>query len=146
MGLMPIIRAQVSIPALTTVTEDSATNSWHFTTTGTDEAILDVITSGLATFYETLDGIKSDNYAWNLARIKYYNLEDATPRVPLLDDSLGLTTATSSSPLPPELAVCLSYHGAYVSGASQARRRGRVYLGPLNTGVLDTSTGQVLSA
>lgn len=142
---MPIIRAQCSIPTVTTVTEDTVTNTFHFTTTGWDETIQGSIATALMDFYEDLDAYKSDNGLWTAARVKFYNLSEPEPRVPLDDISLGLTSAGTTTPLPPEVSICLSFHGEYVSGFSQARRRGRVYLGPLHTGVLDTATGQLAS-
>jgi hypothetical protein len=64
-----------------------------------------------------------------------YNLADAKPRVPTATEET-LPTAGSTSGLPEEVAVCLSYRGAIPPGASP-RRRGRIYLGPLGVGVMD---------
>jgi hypothetical protein len=36
------------------------------------------------------------------------------------------------STLPPELAICVSFRAALASGVNAARRRGRVYIGPLS--------------
>jgi hypothetical protein len=40
--------------------------------------------------------------------------------------------------MPPEVAICLSYQAAKISGVPQARRRGRVFIGPLNTSAMGT--------
>jgi len=133
---MPIIRCQVVIPAVSTVAEDTITNTWHFTTTGWDETIRGSIAGGLQALYETFDTWKGSLQSWVLSRTKFYNLDDPAPRVPIDDIPLSLSTAPSGSPLPPELACCLSFRGDYVSGSSQSRRRGRVYLGGMNMAAL----------
>lgn len=133
---VPIIRAQVSIPAVSTVSEDTVTNTWHFTTTDTDEGTLSAVKTALSTFYEALDTYKSDLQLWTGARVKIFNMEDPPERVPIDDVGLTLTSAPSGGSLPHECACVLSFNGEYVSGASQARRRGRVYLGPLNVSVI----------
>ena len=48
--------------------------------------------------------------------------------------------------MPHEVAACVSFHGEYVSGFSQARRRGRIYLGPLNETTFNTATGRFADA
>jgi hypothetical protein len=140
MGVMPIIRAQVIIPAASTVAEDTITNSWHFTTTGWDETIRGQIAGGLQAFYESWDAMKGNLQAWTSARVKFFDLDEPEPRVPLDDVPLSLTSAPAGSPLPPEVSACLSFRGDYVSGSSQARRRGRVYLGGLSTAALTTDS------
>lgn len=142
---MPILRAQVSIPAVSTVSEDTVTNTWHFTATGVGSTILGEIALALTDFYEDIDAQKSDNALWVSAYCRIYDLSESEPRVPIYDELLNLTSAASTTPLPPEVSMCMSFHGAYVSGASQARRRGRVYLGPLHVSTLDTTTGQFSS-
>ena len=135
---MPILRFQVRIPAASLNTEDDVTNTWHFTATDTTEGILSAIKAELVDIYESIDTWKSNQQSWTGARVKVFNLDDAEPRVPINDTGLTLTSAPSGSPLPPEVAICMSFHGDYVSGFSQARRRGRVYLGPLNLQSLNT--------
>lgn len=137
--VMPIVRAQVSIPRSNTNSEDIVTNTWHFTTTGVSEGFDNDILTALAALYEGLDTYKSNAYLWSGTRVKMFNLEDSEPRVPIVDESLGLSSAPSGTPLPSEVAVCLSFNGEYVSGASQARRRGRIYFGPLNSGAMGTT-------
>jgi hypothetical protein len=66
-----------------------------------------------------------------------------SPRVPIVEDTITLTTAVGNC-LPTECAICLSYEGAPVSGQVQARRRGRIYLGPLIQNNTTTSAGRVI--
>lgn len=142
---MPIVRAQVSIPAASTVAEDTVTNTFHFTTTGWDETIRGSIAGGLQALYESWDTYKSSLMAWPSARVKFYDLSEPEPRVPIDDISLSLSTHPTGTPLPSEVAVCMSFRAEYVSGSSQARRRGRVFFGPLNQ-VSGDSTGRVAAA
>ena len=68
--------------------------------------------------------------------VKVYDLEDAEPRAPKVTLSTSNTTTNNVvAPMPSEVAVCLSYRGSLISGTSPARRRGRIYLGPLSAGV-----------
>lgn len=135
---MPIIRAQVEVPAVSTVSEDEVTNTWHFTTTGWTTTIRDALVAALALFYEGCDNYKSNQQKWQDARVKFFDLSEPEPRIPLDDESLGLTSAPTGSVLPPELSVVVSFRGDYVSGFSQARRRGRIYFGPLLAGSVGT--------
>jgi hypothetical protein len=138
---MPILRAQVAIPAVSTVSEDTVTNTWHFTTTDTTEGTLTLLKAALVDFYEDMDAYKSDLQLWASARVKIYNMSDPEPRVPIDDVGLTLTSAPSGTSLPHEVAAVLSFHGEYVSGFSQARRRGRIYFGPLNNTSFNDASG-----
>jgi len=123
------------------VSEDTITNTWHFTTTDTVEGTLTLIKAALVTFYETLDAYKSDLQLWASARVKIYNMSDPEPRVPINDVGLALSSAPSGTSLPHEVAAVLSFNGEYVSGFSQARRRGRIYFGPLNNTAFNDASG-----
>lgn len=140
---MPIVRAQVSVPMVSTVTEDTITNTWHFTATSTSEGVLAEIKAALVDFYEDMDNHKGDNALWTSARVKLFDLSETPPRVPIDDAGLTLSTPPTNTPVPHEVSAVLSFHGEYVSGASQARRRGRIYFGPISTGSIDTTTGQL---
>jgi hypothetical protein len=143
---MPIVRAQVSIPAFSTVSEDTVTNTWHFTATDTEEGTLASMQAALVAMYEGFDTWKSDLHVWQNSRVKWYDLDDEEPRVPVKDAAIAFTSAPIGDSLPHECAAVLSFHGDYVSGASQARRRGRIYFGPLNTSAVTASSGMLASA
>lgn len=136
---MPIVRAQVSIPRVGANTEDTVTNTWHFSCVDTSEGVINEVQTDLVAFYETLDAFKSDIQDWVNARVKWFDLSEPEPRVPFEDEIFGTSSASATDPLPHEVACCVSFHGEYVSGASQARRRGRIYFGPLNTTVMATT-------
>jgi hypothetical protein len=67
------------------------------------------------------------------SRLKQYDLADPKPRIPHSDTPIVLTNVDSGM-LPAEVAVCLSYQAAPESGVPQARKRGRIYFGPITDG------------
>jgi hypothetical protein len=66
-----------------------------------------------------------------LATMTLYDLADPEPRVPKGEGPFNIVPSGTES-LPTEVAACLSFQGLAASGVNQARRRGRVFLGPLN--------------
>lgn len=70
--------------------------------------------------------------------IKTYAMVDPEPRAPIDDFVWSFTNAPTGNPAPPELALCLSFQGARISGEPQARRRGRIFVGPLDVGDIHT--------
>lgn len=74
--------------------------------------------------------------------VKMWNLDDPIPRDPIYEEVYDPPVGTSSFPaLPTEVACCLSFEAAPVSGIPQARKRGRIYIGPLNTDAVDVVAG-----
>lgn len=73
-------------------------------------------------------------------RVSFYAMDDPEPRVPWYEDELSLLPeAVGGENMPQEVSICLSFHAVQESGAPQARRRGRVYLGPWKDIVLEGS-------
>jgi len=142
---MTVCRVQIVIPADSANDKDACVNTW-----GVD---LDTVSAGgvaaflgaLVTFYNSWSAYRAQNMTWNQLTYKAYDLSDPEPRVPFSEGNLGTSTTAGTNSCPPELAVCLSFQGERVSGVSQARRRGRVYLGPLSPNVMG-SDGRVTSA
>ena len=145
---MPLVTAQVSIPTdLPNVGADFVTNTWGFFVNTADVAGVTNAQAALDTFYTSVAAFfGSDNAQPNAVTIKWYDLSDPTPRVPFAQSlgTVGFGNGTSPS-LPPECAICLSFQGAPVSGVSQARRRGRIFFGPLATNAIG-SNGRVSSS
>lgn len=135
------MRCQVAIPAVSTVSEDTVTNTFHFTTVDTEEGTLAQLSAALVSFYEAMDTQKGDLQNWAAARIKMYDLSEPEPRFPVKDAGLALTSAPSTDSTAHELCAVLSFHGEYVSGFSQARRRGRIYFGPIPAAAVAVATG-----
>jgi len=132
--------------------EDVAINTFYFHTPNTpaDGSSRVAIVAAVRQFYDDVAAGATNSVASYLTpdidplscRIKLYNLTDPQPRTPALDTNLPLTTLGSTDVLPSEVAACMSFRGAPVSGVPAARRRGRVYIGPLNINAADASTGR----
>lgn len=73
--------------------------------------------------------------------IKIYDLNDIKPRPPKYSELqfAEIAAGVVQTLLPEEVAVCMSYEGLHVAGGIIGRRRGRIYLGPLNTSCLDNA-------
>lgn len=122
-----IQKMESNIPA------DSSVNTWAFASAAPapDPADFAAIGTALFDFYTELASLLAVNVAqeWGL---KIYDKAAPEPRSPLVDrDDFGPFSTPVLTPLPSEVALCLSFRGPYVSGEPKARRRGRVYVGPL---------------
>lgn len=145
---MPVIRAQVTIPYDSGLPEDVAVNTFHFFAAAADQQAIDDVNGLLDNFYSAIpagEGGAFTAFYSNIvnsaaARIKTYNLDSPEPRQPLDTYDPQWAWAGAGSPLPQEVALCLSFQAVGVSGSPQARRRGRVYLGPLAVTAIEAST------
>jgi len=135
---MAIMRALVRFPAASLDTEDDVTNTWHFDLTTFEEGDITPVETALDTFYTSFITSLAASHTWSSGRIKWYNLADTEPRAPVKDTAFVISGTASANQLPRELAICLSFQGSQISGIRQARRRGRVYLGPFGTGANGT--------
>lgn len=124
--------------------EDYATNTWHIDTVdsnpleGTVEFFSDV-----TAFFLAVDTYLSSELEGTMA-YRAYDMSDPEPRVPFYINGSALTPGTGK--LPSEVALCSSFQGTPASGLVQARRRGRVYIGPLATAAVDAATGRPAAA
>lgn len=137
---MGFARAQVAIPRDTSVPEDISVNVFHFITPSTVSSGAASIQSQLITFYQAIDAFLSPLVA-SPATLKVYDLEEPAPRVPVFTGTISLTPAASGL-LPEECALCVSYQATRVAGQNQARRRGRIYLGPLASATVISAGGR----
>lgn len=126
--------------------EDASVNVWHFAhrdfnpgTTEQDSAN-DCI-DRLESFYQEIDQIYSAENGPVIV-CKAYNLESPEPRTPLLERNIDVTPSGTVG-FPHEVAICLSMAAEMVSGQPRARRRGRVYLGPIQSGASVSGGGRV---
>jgi len=129
---VPEVRIQVAIPAAVSGAGfDGYVNTWHFATVGANppEDTATEAIGWLTTFYQTLDDDFPSTLVASPATVKAYDLSDPEPRAPIVESTIALVPS-AGTPLPPEVALCLSFRGNYVSGVQKARRRGRVFLGP----------------
>lgn len=140
---MAFCRVQVALVNDSLLPRDEAQNVWHFNTPN------DVATDGpdivtvLTNFYNTAhQNILFSNLLTGGLRFKLYDLADPEPRPPLYDVT-GTLTGTLGAAYPAEVAVCLSMQGPVIAGVPQARRRGRLYLGPISTAAGAAGTGDL---
>lgn len=137
---MAQLRALVTIPMASALPADAVVNTWYFGVPDGDETEA-YIEAGpevaLKAFYAAIDEYYANNTNTAGATVTWYNMADPPERVPIVENNLGMTQKGSSTQgnLPSELAVVMSFHGAYTSGTNRQRQRGRVYIGPIHAGV-----------
>lgn len=128
---------------------DSVMNTWHFKTddTGTPAEEATDCLAYLDQFYDGISPFLSSFLAGNWTA-KVFDLSDPEPRVPVWEQAGSLGTLSGGNDLPCEIACCLSFQAERISGLPQARRRGRVYIGPLSLSagalVPDESAGDMI--
>lgn len=112
-----------------------------FSFSAVDDTDLPSIATAVITAY---NGFRP-NYAGivrqNNHTIKFYDRSDPTPRAPRYEETWNFAAAPSGNALPTECSLCVSFQANQVSGIPQARRRGRVFMGPLNSN-LNAATGR----
>lgn len=140
---MVAVKAQVSLPYKSSVPTDVAVNVWSFEIDDDTETEYAQVQGFLFEFYKAVCPFLSPVLDITKILTKIYLRSDPQPQVPKYDLEWGTGVATASDPIPEECAVCLSFKGVSVSGVPPARRRGRIYLGPLgdNT-VLEDASGR----
>lgn len=119
---------------------DQVTNTWHFQTPGAVADAGTAILDNLDAFYTAISTYLSVNLT-GTGDIKIYDLEDPEPRAPVFEGDMTFGAGTNG--MPNEVSVCLSYQAPIVSGTNQARRRGRLFIGPLATTAQATGTGDM---
>lgn len=135
-------KVQVTLDRDSGLAKDDVTNTFHFDgddgqTWAEDQ---DDLADRVKNFYVAIQSILAPTFA-GTGTVKVYDMTQVEPRVPVFTLPFTFTPSTADA-LPSEVAIVLSYRGAIVSGIPRARRRGRVYLGPLSTAVLAaTPTG-----
>jgi len=144
---MAIYSVQHSLQGNSGLAEDRFVNTIHVIDIPLETADFPAIAEAMRQFYRPTTGQGPANYMSNAANapgrsIKIYDLSDGLPRTPVYEvtDSAAPWTDSAIQPLPSEVAVCLSFKGADESGEVPARRRGRMYIGPLQVNAMTTST------
>lgn len=139
---MAIHRATTTIEPANGNPDDVSTNTLHFDVDNTLSASIDAAQVAVEQFYDDISSIYS-NLMTTSARTEWYQLSDAPPRRPVKNQAFTMT-AIGGNPLPTECACVMSFQAEPVSGLPQARRRNRIYLGPMGAADVDTS-GNVLN-
>jgi hypothetical protein len=139
------IRALVEIPMRTGMPRDTVVNTFAFKMhagTATTDAARDDVIAALNHFYlNGATGInplgaylgQAVNRGTNQCMIKTYDMAEAPPRTPRIGTFTLPTVSGSYSPIPSEVALCLSFKAASKKGPSG---RGRVFFGPINGGAV----------
>lgn len=146
---MANMRAQVVFQGFSNLPEDRFVNTWHFSNSLSAALHVPNIVTTLDAFYkeENVGGEALDEFLSPAVNRQYeyriYDLADPEPRVPtIIPKSMNSAAATSGHP--EELSIVLSFHGA---PPVTARRRGRIYFGPLaNMNTITTASGSQYSS
>lgn len=142
---MPLVRAQAVLPFFTNLPTDVITNTFYF---AADESLsypaaIIAINPLIQQFYQDVYAVTTPpaNYINQLTcHVNYYNMADPEPRVPTTMAFDPSASASVASNIPTEVAFCLSFEALPLSGMSQARRRGRIFLGGLVDAWMQSST------
>jgi hypothetical protein len=149
---MPIYRHQVTYECITGLPEDRFINVLHSNSADDADAV-DFATDFVATFGTVQTGQTHGateylgpavSRAVDAGHVEIYDLSDPEPRVAVASVPFTVLANTGSDvPLPRETSICLSFQANPMSGVPQARRRGRIFFGPLALVACssDTATG-----
>lgn len=142
-----ILAASVTLQSKTLLPEDQVVTTWHFNCTTDASLGALAVATRLTEFYNNIPTSGTSrpcsfipaSISTTGGFIKVYDLSEPMPRPPLVEVPLTLFSAGGAG-YPTETCVCLSYQAGKVPGVPQARRRGRIYFGPLTvaTGTADT--------
>jgi hypothetical protein len=137
-------KVMITIPMTSGLPEDAAVNTWHCDALSLPGGYEDFVDE-LEVLYREIGDLWSTKVDDTKVRATVYRMADPTPRAPVFTRLLtGLTKGSAA--LPPEIAITCSFQGERTSGESQARRRGRVFLGPLSTVWTSTTDPTVAAA
>ncbi len=133
-------KVQVIVPMTSGVAADAVSNTWYIANDGNvpiTGAYQTAIDNAFKDFYKTVGASMSVDVDFTKVQLKFIDMDGPKPQYPFWTATVD---ATPSSPPatagPSEVAMCLSYHAPYTSGVKHARRQGRVFIGPLGSGVV----------
>lgn len=141
---MTIARVQHIYRSISGIPRDNCVNTFHFTGEGPlDETVAQELVDRVSSFYNFTGGgqtVTVDTYMATAGmmnpreQFKVYDITGAPPHAPVLDTTPVPPTVNATVPksLPNEVALALSYAGAPGPGLNPARRRGRIFLGPVS--------------
>lgn len=135
---MPFYLATVTLVPTSGVAADATENTYAFSGSNAS-ADPGVIATLLDSLYDSLVGIYPSIVATSGHTISVINLDDPQPRYPVLIQAYSFPSAPTGNTAARELAICSSFQANRQSGIPQSRRRGRVYLGPIDATVIDNN-------
>lgn len=157
---MPQTLAVVKLARKSGIPADAVENSFAFAhSTALDGAGADAITAMLKDFYTVTHAPATTSIQDHLSaalsdtvqpEVSFYDitghLNGGSHGAPTFVRTFGIGLAPAATAMPNEVAVCLSFHGDYLSdtefgagGATRprARHRGRVFIGPIASASID---------
>lgn len=138
------LRVQTSLVNKSNFPEDVITNTWYF---GSDKVgwtrqqAAQAAVDRLDTFYDAITAVISGDVLDTIQH-RVYDLNDPQPRQPIAATTSNTVFGTAAG-LPYECAIVLSFKSFFLSGATPARHKGRVYLGPIRASASTTTNGGV---
>jgi hypothetical protein len=129
------LRTQTGIPA------DNIINTFAFQWVGSGAPDFETLVLLIDAFYDELGTDVFSNVlaiATDSHQVKIYDLTDPSPRPPVHVGYFSQSGGTN--PLPAEVAICASFQGIQEAGHPQARRRGRIFIGPLRQATVATGS------
>lgn len=143
------MRAQVIFQGGTALPQDRFVNTWHFADLSEPDLPTKaaVAHTALTDFYNnatTGAALSSymSHFVQTAVQVRYYDLSQPEPRVPYTL-TFNRVASVAGVDLPEEVAVVLSLAG---TPPITPRRRGRLYMGPLNVAASDGATTTTPSA
>lgn len=148
--LMAILRSEVHLPFTTNLPKDVSINALHWSVDGDadNDANWDAIANLVQAFWnDEVGGVAPGEYLSSIIKrdtdacfIKFYDAE-ADPQVLLGQRNFTLAaTPVAETNYPNEVAICLSLTCTPATIVPVRRRRGRMYVGPVNVGVEGSRT------
>lgn len=136
-----LLRASVTIGLDSNLPEDSIVNTFYFDQDDngvlpSPEESYDTVFNKLAAFYGGFDDLLFP-VTVGTATVRIYDMRDPEPRLLRFQDTFEPGN-NGTSPLPNQVAVCLSFAAEPVAGVNPQRRRGRVFLGPCGVNASST--------
>lgn len=124
---------QVELASVSNVAKDSVVNTFALKALDGGALFSDIATH-VQGFYNANSSILSPtlNPAAFAHTFRLYHLIEPEPRPPIYTSKF--TRAGSGTAMPAEVAICASFAADAPAGTRPARRRGRVYVGPINQG------------
>ena len=135
---MPFVRAQVIIRTADQLPANFVTNSFAFVMAA-DQLTADAVTDVIKGFYDDIQPFLSAAVAKNGHAIKFTDILGAAPNYPFSETSFDLDVQPVGTQLPREVSMVTSFQSSRVAGLTQSRRRGRLYIGPLNVTTLSSA-------
>lgn len=122
------------------VSEDAVSNSLCFK--GTNPASdVTALTGFIKSFYDSINATcLPGEVATSGHIIKWTDLPGVKPNYPFDETIFNLAVGPSGATLPAECSIVLSFQGDKAAGFPQARRRGRIFIGPIDAAA--NSTGR----